>query len=356
MVDVSGHGFGHAAQVAPVLAALRTRLPGVRLTLRTHLPDMAVRSLFGADVARMAAPADLGLHMMGPMDVDVERSTRAYADLHGNWDQAVEREMSVLTALAPDLLLADVPYSSLAAAARLRLPAVAFCSLNWADLYQAYCGTRPEAGRIADEARAAYASARVFLQPTPHMPMTDLANRRSIPPLARIGTARGPRLREALGAAPGDRLVLVSLGGIPGFRPVEGLPTLPGVRWIFGDLDQPRRVDVVPLARLGMSFIDALASADAVITKTGYGMFAEAACNGTRVLFARRPDWPEAPWLEHWIETTGCADGISREELEKGRIAGPLRRLLERPPAPRIEPLGAEVVTAEVLSTLRQAR
>ena len=34
-------------------------------------------------------------------------------------------------------------------------------------------------------------------------------------------------------------------------------------------------------------------SADAVFTKVGYGTFAEAACNGVRLLSWPRPDWAE---------------------------------------------------------------
>ena len=41
-----------------------------------------------------------------------------------------------------------------------------------------------------------------------------------------------------------------------------------------------------------MSFIDVLASSDAVVTKIGYATFVEAACNGGGIKSAPRADWP----------------------------------------------------------------
>jgi hypothetical protein len=43
-----------------------------------------------------------------------------------------------------------------------------------------------------------------------------------------------------------------------------------------------------------MSFIDVLASSDAVVTKIGYATFVEAACNGVGIVSAPRADWPES--------------------------------------------------------------
>ena len=37
-IDISSHGFGHLAQVAPVVGALIGQRPDLRLTLRTGLP------------------------------------------------------------------------------------------------------------------------------------------------------------------------------------------------------------------------------------------------------------------------------------------------------------------------------
>ena len=42
-VDISSHGFGHLAQVAPILTALRAQLPALQLTIRCGLPEAKAR-------------------------------------------------------------------------------------------------------------------------------------------------------------------------------------------------------------------------------------------------------------------------------------------------------------------------
>jgi hypothetical protein len=51
-----------------------------------------------------------------------------------------------------------------------------------------------------------------------------------------------------------------------------------------------------------MSFIDVLASSDAVVTKIGYATFVEAACNGVGIVSAPRADWPESGHLIEWAK------------------------------------------------------
>ena len=51
-----------------------------------------------------------------------------------------------------------------------------------------------------------------------------------------------------------------------------------------------------------MSFIDVLASSDAVVTKIGYATFVEAACNGVGIVSPPRADWPESGPLIEWAK------------------------------------------------------
>ncbi len=351
VVDVSGHGFGHLAQVAPVLEALALRRPDVRFTVRTRVLAEAAARNIPVSFATAPAPPDVGLAMFAPADVDAPSTAAAYAALHADWDTVVAAEAARLAALKPDLLLADVPYSSLAAAAAAGIPAVALSSLNWTDLYEAYCGGAPEAGRVLAHMRAAYRSARLFLQITPHMPMADLPHRRSIGPVARIGRNLGERLRARLGVGAGERLVLVSFGGIANPWRGEGLPRLDGVHWVLGEGRADARDDITCIDETAVPFIDVLASCDAVVTKTGYGLFTEAACNGVRVLYVARPDWPESPHLEPWIERVGTARALDRTAFDSGALGANLAALLDRPPAPPVAPTGA-AAAADALAAL----
>jgi hypothetical protein len=363
VIDISYHGFGHTAQVAALVPALRRRLPGMRLTVRTGVPETVLRDTIPGAFELSPGPADPGLRMFGPDRVDAEASARAYADLHARWDAVVSHESRRLRELGADLLIADIPYTSLAASAEAGVPAAAFCSLNWSDLFAAYRdgadgpaqgGTHIH-GQIHAQIRDAYRTAAVFLQPVPHMPMEDLPNRRSISPLARLGADRRDHIRRRCGARPGDRFVLVTWGGISGDLGARASgdwpPHLHGVWWIVGDGLRIERDDVRAVGALGLPFVDAIRSCDAVITKTGYGTFTESVFNGTRVLFAPRPDWPESPYLETWLLERGTAVAVNRDALRAGDIGGPLGDLLDRPVTTPAPPAGA-VEAAEILASL----
>jgi hypothetical protein len=175
---------------------------------------------------------------------------------------------------------------------------------------------------------AAYRSARAFIRITPGMAMDALANVTPVGPVA----TRGRRVDLGLG---GDKAVLVALGGIAHHLPVDDWPRLPGVRWLVAGHWRCTHPDAIAWEGFGLDFNDLLCSADAVVTKPGYGTFAEAACNGIPLLFQRRDDWPEQEPLIAWLcATSRCAE-VSARQLVTGEIGEALHGLWARPaPAP----------------------
>ena len=103
----------------------------------------------------MAQAADFGLVMKSALDIDLDASAAAYAQLHRDWQQRVAEEVCRLESLEPDLVLADVPYLTLAAATQAAIPAAALCSLNWADIYRHYFTHRKEADGILAQMESA---------------------------------------------------------------------------------------------------------------------------------------------------------------------------------------------------------
>lgn len=340
LVVMSSHGFGHTAQIAPVVNELRRRVPGLRLTLRTTVPRRLLEARFDGAFEHIPEADDIGMAMSSAVDTLAEESAREYERFHRDWGRTIEREATRLHALAPDLVFSNVSYRVLGAAARAGIPAVALCSLNWADIYGHYCGDRPEAKVILRQIIEAYNAADWFLRTEPSMPMTALRNTRRIGPVARLGRHRRDEINAALGLMERERLVVVALGGIPMRLPMEAWPRLPHVRWLVQADWDVRRPDVVSLETLGMHFTDVLRSCDALITKPGYGSFTEAACNGTPVLYVKRNDWPEEPYLVEWLHRHGRCREVTRDRLVRGQFAEELEALLDAPPVPPVEPRG----------------
>lgn len=345
--DVSGHGFGHLAQVAPVVGELRARLPAKdRITVRAGHPPEVLAAFLPAGVAVAPPPPDAVLAMHSPIDVDGPASIARYVALHADWPATVDAEAARLAALAPDLLVSDVGYVGLAAARRLGVAAHPLCSLDWYAPFLAYCRACPDFDRIAGEILDAYRGASTFLQLAPHLPMDYLEDRRVFGPVARRGRNRRADLERRFPALAGKRLLLFAQGGIDGgFRP-EDMPRNPGVCWLFNQPVRDGIEGVISLPTLDLSFIDALASVDVVITKPGYGTLVEAVCNGVAVVSVERPDWPESPHLEAWTLAQGRGAFVPRGERWLEEALSVALDLAEGPRPTPLDPSGACEVAA----------
>lgn len=345
LVCLSPHGYGHTAQTAPVVNALRRRIPALRLTLRTTVDPAVLRAFFDGDFELLPEATDFGMLMSSAVDVRIADSIRAYADWHHDWPRRVDEEADRLAALAPDLVLCNVPYLPLAGAQRAGLESAALCSLNWADIYSGYCHGEPKADAIHAQMLDAYNAARVFIQPRPAMPMDGLQNRSPVGPIARIGRNRRDEIIRHAGFTETDRLILVAPGGIPMTIDMTRWPRIPGTRYLVEAAWRSTHPDAITIQSLGMPFPDVLASCDVFIGKPGYGSFAEAACNGIPVLYLPRGDWPEEPWLVDWLQQVGRCQAISREQLVVGDFTASISKVLTLAARARVEPTGIEQAT-----------
>lgn len=353
VIDITAHGLGHLAQTSAVVAALRRRRPELRLTLRTGHGPATVARFINPPWDLAPPPPDLGMAMLDANRVDVAASHRYYAHLHGDWDAVVAVQAAALRALKPDLLLANVAYAGLAGAQATGIPTLATCSLNWHDIAAAYLAGLPGMGDALAQMRAAYASARAFIRLEPALPMADLPNAVAVGPVARLGACRRAELDRLFGFPP-RHIVVVSFGGISGPPILTRVPRLDGVAWLVNDPGSlpPGREDVRLVDDVPVPFQDLMRSADLAITKPGYGMFADAVCNGTRLLSLTRPDWPETPWLTGWAKRHGVAAEIDTADLNTPALEALVMDLLARPvPLPPVAD-GGEAAASIILQML----
>lgn len=333
--DISSHGFGHLAQSAPVLNRLAALLPDLRLTLRSGLPLAQLQQRIRAPFVHIAATSDFGYVMVDALTIDRPATHERYRALHADYAARVDADAALLRNLGADAVFANVAYLPLAAAAQAGIPAAALCSLNWADLYAHYFG----ADAIHAEMLSAYRSA-TFLRTTPGMLMTALDNIEAIGPIAERGNARRRELRAKVGAGATARVGMIALGGIPKRLPVEDWPLPPNTHWLVPQKWNPQRDGLHPFEPMGWPFADLLRSVDAVLTKPGYGTFAEAVCNGTAVLYQRRTDgWPEQDCLIEWLHRHARCAEVSADDLQAGNLDAALSGCLRRavPPAPTFD-------------------
>lgn len=322
VVSISGHGFGHVAQTAPILNALHQRCPQLRITVRSSVPAEHLSSRIHAPFTHLQSLGDIGMVMSSALEVDVEKSRSSYQHFHADWTIRVNEEARLLKALHADLVFSNVGYLPLAGAQLAGIPNVALCSLNWADIYRHYCGD----DAIAQQILSCYTGADAFLRATPGMAMSDasttgLANLIHVAPIADTGRNRRSEIDHHLKLSSEEKLVLVSMGGVSSRLPIENWPRIEGVRYLVQAGWRANHPDAIVFEAIPMSFSELLASSDAMLCKPGYGSFVEAACSGVPVLYVDRPDWPESPALIKWLQAHAVSREISREEMEQGKFA-----------------------------------
>ena len=284
LVALSSHGFGHFGQVAPVLQSLAKQRSDIEVVIKTGLPEKILSARLKIPFRYVNHTADFGMCMSSGLDVKVQESVAKYGELHSNWKENLAAEKNVIAARTPDLVLANIPYLTLAACQDMGIRSIALCSLNWAQIVAGYARDTDQDDSIFQQMLEAYNAANVFLNPAPSMPMPGLHNLKAIGPVALVGTNRRKEINEQYGLSSRQRLVLIAPGGIPTEIPLQLWPHDADIRWITSWKSEVERDDVIPFERLGLSFSDLLASVDAVVTKPGYGMVAESVCNGVPVL------------------------------------------------------------------------
>lgn len=345
LVALSSHGFGHFGQVAPVLQSLVRQRSDIEIIIKTTLPEKLLSTRLSLPFQYINHAADFGMCMSSGLDVKVQESVAKYAEFHANWTANLAAEKAVIAGCEPDVVLANIPYLTLAACKDMGVPSIALCSLNWAHIFAGYAAGIAQAESIYQQMLEGYNGADVFLNPAPSMPMPGLRNLKAIGPMALTGKNRRNEINEQCGLSPRQRLVLIAPGGIPTAIPLHAWPHDEEVLWITSWKSDLERDDVIPFERIGLPFSDLLASVDAVVTKPGYGMVAESVCNGVPVLYVLRKDWPEEPSIVRWLEENGHAREITREQFFTGNILRDLREMWERGTPPAVYPSGiAEAV------------
>jgi hypothetical protein len=338
---ITAHGYGHLAQVAPVVTELRRRIPSLRVTLQGDVDSDFAAARLPAGFQQIEESADVALPMTGPLHAKWQAGLALFQRFDAGYEARLAAQETIFHRDPPDLLLADVPWLPLDAARRLDIPGVGLCSLNWHDILVGgpIGGQVPAA--MAARMRAAYSNAELFIRPRPSMPMTWLPNGRDVGPIASQGRRDPAGLRRRLGIADDVQVVLMLFGGagslaLPaGWEPPDDMLLLTPIPAAAEGRD---RIQLIPISTLP----DTLASCDAVLTKPGYGTFAEAGCAGIPVLYVPRDDWPEEPYLVDWLADRVPIAPLPAADLAAGAIEQPLRGLIARSPAEPFAPAGVE--------------
>ncbi len=350
---ISAHGFGHAAQVVPVLNALGRLVHDLRVVLRTTVPASFFQSRLTIPWELSAAPQDIGCIQKGPLAIDIEATWREHHRFHLTWDDRMQAEVQALRAARPDMILADTPYLALAAGAKAAIPSVALVSLTW-DLVLSEFPAPPDidAQALIGSIRQAYAHADLALRITPAPKMDIFTHLIDIGPISEPASSVREQLARLFRLTPGERTVLIGFGGIPlASLPFEALTPLTGYRFLFDGPIPPNNTRFISTKSLPFSFKELLASVDIIMTKPGYSTLVEAVTLRVPLVYVRRYNFVDEQPLVDFLHRHGRGVELTQDEFAEGRWHAALEAAIALPMSPSPPPPTTGASDAAVLLT-----
>lgn len=319
--SISSHGFGHAAQVIPVLNNLARILPDTQVILRTHVPESFFRDRLTMDWTVSPSRQDIGCIQEGPLSIQIEKTWAEHRQFHLAWPHTVEQEAHTIKAARPDLILSNISYLAIEAGARLHIPTIALGSLSWDRVLEYFQDHDTDEHRhVVKQIRHSYGQADSLLHVTPSIDMKAFSRIHPIGPLSLEVTATPQKLRHIIGASPDETVVLVGFGGIP-FEtlPFTTMNQLMGYHIIVDGVVPPEYSMVHSIQSLPIPFSTIVASADIILTKPGYSTILEAVSHGTAVVFVRRYNFVDEEPLVRYLTRYGRGIELSQEDFLAGR-------------------------------------
>ena len=341
---ISSHGFGHAAQVVPVLNELGRRASGLTAILRTSVPARFFEANLKIAWEVSSAEQDVGCVQHGPMLIDVAATWAEHRRFHEQWEDKVAAEVRAIRSVKPAFVLSDISYLAIEAASRADVPAIGLCNLSWDGILKLFLEPgRHEQVDVIRRIQESYRLADLMIRIAPGIPMEAFRTIVDVGPVAQRSTPHPARLRAAVGAEAHERVVLVAFGGIAlDGLPFDRLDRMNGYRFVVSgpvpDGTERSRSSV----SIPMAFGQLLASADLIVTKPGYSTVVEAVAYQKPVVYVRRYNFADEGLLVDYLHRNGRAAELSAGDFTSGQWENALRAAAAATvPGPAPGPTGA---------------
>lgn len=318
---ISAHGYGHAAQVVPVLNALAAHIPKLRAILRTTVPGSFFQDRLTLPWSLQPVQQDIGCIQEGPLRIDIPATWTAHCRYHQDWEERLGQEVAALRAARPRVIIADTPYLACAAGFHAGVPAVGLANFTWSEILTNF---GPEGDSRSISLLAAidrsYRCADFGLRIAPGLPLRSYQDVIDIGPIAEPAAPKRDVVRSCLQMPEGESLVLIAFGGVRlTSLPFPTMEQLEGYRFLVDGpvpdgLARSRSLQTLPLP-----FKSLFASVDVVMTKPGYGTVVEAVALGIPVVYVRRNCFADEHPLVDFLKQYGRASELSSEDFSLGR-------------------------------------
>jgi hypothetical protein len=334
------------------MLALRARQPGLRMEIFTRVPEWFFADTLQGDYGYHSLLTDIGMAQRNPLEEDAPVTLSRLQSYLPFTDQRLDELVAALKALDCRVVVSDISPLGIAAARRAGLPSVLVENFTWDWIYAGYLAEAPGLAEPMEYLQHIFDQADYHIQTEPVCdPKTDADLVAA--PISRPPRTSAPVLRKQMGVQPGQRVVLITLGGIEGNIAVSA--RLKEARDLFfvipgGAAEVQQRANQLLLPHHSDFYHpDLVHASDGVVGKPGYSTLAETYSAGIPFAYLPRPRFREYPVLADYIEKKIGGVAIAAESFEQGEWIDAVRGLLERRSGQPRATNGAEQVAEFIL-------
>jgi hypothetical protein len=348
---LTAHGYGHAVRSCAICQRFSQ---DVQLIFRTLIPQKFFEEEVKRPFSYFPGQFDCGCIQSDSVTVNKKETLENYMRLAESNDARLKGEINWVLQQGVDGIVSDIPPFAFEVARGAGLPSVAMTNFTWYDIYEPYARDYPVFQPYLQKIREQYEMAGFFLELVPSTGMPYFRNRLKVPLVGGMGRNVRERLKGHLGLGKGKHLALIYVGefgmGNISWKNLEKLKDWDFIG-IYAIPGRPANYHLV--SKEHFAYLDLIASSDVMISKIGYGIFAQALMHGTPLIYLPRDDFAEFPVFEKAVLEWGHGYCLSGDDYRGLKWEGVLNEVISRNrPDPQVSD-GAQICAREIEKFIR---
>lgn len=301
---VTSHGFGHAARVCAVIEKL-SKNPNFKFYLFTQVPKWFFENSLISEFEYFDVKTDVGLIQFDPFNEDPLSTLQELDRYYPFKSDLIQQVETLLKIKNISLIVSDISPLGIFLADKLRINSILIENFTWDWIYSFYTQQFPKFKKYIKFLSSIYKTATIHISCKPFCEFHT--NSFIVNPVFREVRDHKKSIRHKLGCIGNEKLILISMGGIP----IEKIsPTIPsgldGYKFIIpiNKIYQGQFTDqfIYLPHNHGFYHPDLVNSSDLVVGKVGYSTLAEVYSLQKPFIYIGRKSFPESSILEKFIQ------------------------------------------------------
>ena len=314
---ITPHGFGHAARMAAILAAIGRRVD-IKPVICTTGPRWFFADSLAMPFSYHPSATDIGLVQKNSLVEDLPATLRALDRFYPLAEKRLAEVVDIFHDCA--CILCDIAPLGIAAARRLGVPSVLIENFTWDWIYGGYLDQEKGLLPHIEYLHSMYRQADYHLQTIPICHRSPGAE--PIAPVSRARKMGRSEIRRLLAIDEQAFVILLTMGGIGG-EDYEIRPLQRAGEYVFLLAGQGKSPVVSGNLRFlpgecGFFHPDLIGASDLVVGKVGYSTLAEVYDAGVPWAYIPRKAFPESRVLVEFIRQNRMGFEVSADDVHNG--------------------------------------